>query len=659
MPKVGRPKTKHEFDETIETQLVKRIVDNEYETAKTNRQSDNDDFEKYIDLIEGQRVEKDYDWMSDIRLPEFFSHIVTQSSLDVSQYFQTRDFVEVYIQDEGDEALANADATKELINRTLNQRHIYHYLKFVRAKTMNNIGGFVYAECRWEQETKQDVVDIKQNVVELDVDDYGNEIIDREIQVPATEIVPEPIMGAVPVVDRFNYDIYDPRNVFTDNRYAYSLQDKQFVTLRSEKTLEGLKDEADREGYFNLHLLEEQKTSPSGETETSRATDNKDKGENRETYIGMKWFDKLKRYGKDWAIVTKRNENGVPIKAKPGIDSNGKPLDNAEFIELVMVFALADSRKTLIGYHPTPYLDAKNVPYKPILRGICYVHPTYDAGMGDGKSCRDLQTGIDDTFNISNDRVQLATLPTLKVNKFDAEDNPSIYFEPQHAIELNDVENLQEFKISDNIQGALNQIQMLKGSMDQVMGVFPTTMGALPAEASTTATAVAGAESKSNIRTNYKSMTFEYTFLTELYWMIQQMTWRFAFPQTGEQLMGQKVSAFNPTRDYTFKPLSQSIETEQAKAQKITRWNQLMSYVVQIQHPDTVKAFNYIFGKTAELMGDEYTNFARAFLDPRIPIQPKGGSPEGAGGIEGASNQYRIPMSSGEGAAREGAYAGY
>ena len=200
---------------------------------------------------------------------------------------------------------------------------------------------------------------------------------------------------------------------------------------------------------------------------------------------------------------------------------------------------------------------------------------------------------------------------------------------------------------------------MLKGSMDQVMGVFPTTMGALPPEASQTATAVAGAESKTNTRTNYKSMTFEYTFLTELYWMIQQMTWRFAFPQTGEQLMGRKVSAFNPTRHYTYKPLSQSIETEQSKGQKINRWNQLMSYVVQIQHPDTVKAFNYIFGKTAELMGDEYANFSNAFLNPEIPIQPKGGSPEGPGGIEGASNQYQIPMSTGEGAAREGANVGY
>ena len=123
--------------------------------------------------------------------------------------------------------------------------------------------------------------------------------------------------------------------------------------------------------------------------------------------------------------------------------------------------------------------------------------------------------------------------------------------------------------------------------------------------------------------------------------------------------MGQKVSDFDPTRDYTFKPLSQSIETEQSKMAKVRVWKELTALIIQIQHPDTVSAFNYTFDKICALMGDEYVNFADAFLNPEIPIQPKGTTPEGGGGIEGASNQYQLPMSTGEGAAREEAYAGY
>ena len=38
-----------------------------------------------------------------------------------------QDFVEVYLEDEGPESKKAADAAKELINRTLNRRNLYHY----------------------------------------------------------------------------------------------------------------------------------------------------------------------------------------------------------------------------------------------------------------------------------------------------------------------------------------------------------------------------------------------------------------------------------------------------------------------------------------------------------------------------------------------------
>ena len=133
------------------TALLQKIG-NEYDTAKTNRVAE--EYESYIDLLDSERGEKDYDWMSDIRLPEFISHMLTQSSIDVEQYFKTRDFTEVYIEDEGDEALANAEASKELINRTLNQKHLNHYLKYVRGKNINHLLGYVYAICWWEYEEK-------------------------------------------------------------------------------------------------------------------------------------------------------------------------------------------------------------------------------------------------------------------------------------------------------------------------------------------------------------------------------------------------------------------------------------------------------------------------------------------------------------------------
>ena len=653
-----RPKVKHEFDEVIEARIIGNLLTGEYENAKANRQQDNEDFEVYVDLLDANRPEKEYDWMSDIHLPEFFSHVATQMALDVAQYFKTRDFVEVYIEDEGEEAINAAKATKELINRTLNQKHLYHYFKFVRGKLNNHLSGDVYAHCWWEQKTKKDVIGIKRNVVELPIDVYGDTIIDRETQVPAREILEEEVLGEVPVIDRFNYEILDPRNVFTDNKYVYSLQQKDFVTIRSEKTLQELKQDKEKGGYFNLHLLEEIKTTE--ETETSRETYNKDDPQNLQDYTDKKVFDILKRYGKYWAVILEKDADGYPIRVKPGIDSHGKPRSDAEFIEMVLVFAKSGSTQHLIAFHATPYLDSNGVPYKPVIRGLCYIHPTKDSGMGDGKYAREISKGIDDTFNVSNDRVMLATLPTMKGSRHAVEDNSTIYFEPQHTIELENPADLEEFKISDDIQGALAQIQVLTNKMDQAMAVFPTTMGDLPGKASTTATAVVGAEGKTNNRTNYKSMTFEYTFLIPLYWMIQQMTYTFAKPETGVKLMGNKVSDFNPDMDYTYKPLSQSIESEQSKLAKLRMWDTILSRVIGIQHPDTVHIFNYIFNKICELMGDEYVNFAEAFLGTDVGITPKGqggGSPEGVAYQGMPSNQYGVQASLGETATREAAGA--
>ena len=650
-----RLKTTHEFDENVEKAIINKLAVGEYEIHKTYSQQDNEDFETYVALLDADRPEKEYEWMSNISIPEFASHVLTQSSLDVAQYFQTRDFVECYCEDEDEKSLLASKANKELINRTLNRRDLYHFFKFVRSRLTNNLKGNVWAECRWKQETKDDVIGIRRKVEELETDVYGNAIIDREVQTPATRMVEEPIEGKVPLIDQFEYEILDPRNVVTDNKYVYSAQEKDFIYIRRERTLEELKRDADVDGYFNLHLLEE--TKPSVQTETARETTDKDKPEGISTdFTKQKRFDTYKRYGKYWAIVKERAEDGYPIKVKPGIDENGDVRTKAEFIEMVQVFAKSGTNKTLIAFHPTPYRDHNGIPFKPVIRGLCYVHPTRDSGIGDGQYARELQKAIDDTFNVSNDRVMSATFPTFKGKRYVTEDNTSVYMEPEHIIELQDPEkDLIALEISDDIQGALNQIQVLTTKMDQVMAIFPTTMGDMPGKASTTATAVVGAEGKVSGRTNYKAMTFEYTFLTELYWMITQMTYAFAFSETGVKLMGKKVVDFDPARDYTYKPLSQSIESEQSKMAKIRMWQQIANMVAQIQHPDTVMMLNYCFGEICKLMGDEYVNFALAFLGTDVPIQQGGqAGAEGGGGMQGApSNQHQIPMSSEEGGARE------
>ena len=403
--------------------------------------------------------------------------------------------------------------------------------------------------------------------------------------------------------DYFNFEVLDVRNVFIDNNYKYSVQDKDFIIIRSKTSLDKLKQEKDNKThkYFNLDLVENL-----GRDTTH--TDTEDKVELHDKPNIQKFdntldynLDKLERYGKFWYL------NG-----DPGLDEYGNVLEGATLEECIITIVKKRSSYVVIEFRKTPYKDWNGKPYRPVIRGLCYIHPTIDGGVGDGKYSREIQIAINDTFNVSNDRVTLATLPTLISKKYVMEDTDSFFIAPSHNIEAeNPREDIVPLKIEDNISGALNQAAVLKNSLNEVTSIFPGTMGNLPAEASQTATAVASADQRSTQRSNYKSITFENTALHELFWMITQMTWQFAKPETGEKLMGDFIEYFNPSLDYFYRPLSQSIETEQSKAMKIRQYNQMLGYLgnmVQFAPEPTIKKIDYITTKIFELMGDEYSN---------------------------------------------------
>src|SRR3989304_2876896 len=588
--------------------IAKKIVYEEYTRAKDNRDSESTEYSQYLDLIDSEREAKQYDWMSDIRIPEFVSHVLTQSAIDANQYFQTRDFVEAYLEDESDEAKANAEASKELINRTLNQRHLYYYQKYLRAKIISQLLGRTYAICWWEQKSRPEVVGYETKYEELGIDIFGEAITDPENQVKAVRAIEEPVTKEVPIIDRFNFNL-----------------DKIKTAIAPMET------ETSSTSYNN----------PSGSHI----------GEVKPVSEINKPFDVLERFGSFWCTVEETNENGYPIKIKSGYDSFGEIKENAELLETIITFVLVGNTPILIRFQPTPFVDWNQVPYKPVIRGLCYIHPAYDGGVGDGKYARELQLALDDTINVSNDRVMLATMPTLKVKRYEVEDNPDIFIEPGHKIPLDDVDSLVELQISDNIQGALAQASMFIDKMQKIDAIHPPSMGGVPSQASTTATAIAGAEHRTNIRTNYKSLTFENTFLSELYNMILQMTWSFAAPETGKKLMGEKVFNFDPSKDYFYKPVSQSIESEFSKSNKVKMWTQVLSYVAQIQHPDIVNIINYIMSQIFLYMGDEFVNFSNKLLNPQKPITPQGGNPEGADQIA-PSNQNGLPQQGMEAQAR-------
>ena len=447
--------------------------------------------------------------------------------------------------------------------------------------------------------------------------------------------------------------------MFTDNTYCYSIQDKEWIILRSEESYETLKMNEKSHGYINLDKVRDILDGKSiSETDTSKETYNKEEQKQKVSEPVSRFGDVLTRYGKMWAVVNTRDEYGNPTGVAYGYDDLKERKENAEIVEGISTVFLHGSQSALIRFQAAPFIDSTGNPFRPIIRGLCYIHPTKDVGMSDGKYARESQVALNDTINISNDRVKLATMPVFVGDKYACEDNDDIYMEPEHIIPLEGgPDKLRELEIRDNIGGAMQQAQMFISGMQEVMAVFPTTMGDV-GQASTTATAVAGADVRSNLRSNYKALTFEYTFLTDLYWMILQTSYRFMHPMTALKLLGKEgVMLYDPSSDYTYQPVSSNIEQEHGKIRKMTILDQMMGRVANIPNPKTPVLINKLMVKFFDLLGAEYQDIKDSLLDEglagqqaaigAVPQDTAAGPPAGM-----ASNQMGIEASSSEMMAR-------
>ncbi|MDD5722717.1 MAG: hypothetical protein PHY29_03135 [Syntrophales bacterium] len=643
------PKTvKHAFDADVEVYLTS-VYRDEVQTSQTNTSGDIDNFEMALEMFEGQRTAKDYEWYSNLSLKEGTSILLTDASTAVNQYFQSRDFVEVVLEGDDPNDRRKAKAAKKTINKTLNNRRLYHYMKFTRAKNINNMASHVYALCNWEQEIEKKQTGFTRKWKENGVDEYGRIMWEPMDEPQYTEVVK---------LDMFNYDVYDARNVFVSDEYVYNIQDKRWIIFRSETTYEEMKALEQKNGYINLNLIKEM--SRPVETETSKESTNKGKNRSKPSKTPIKPFDLYTRLGKVWAVVEERTEEGIPKKMRPGYDRDGNILADAELVEAIICFAVSGSNSVLARFDATPYIDSRNSPYKPVCRGICYPHPTKDTGLGEGQLLLDLDSGINDAFNLAFDTAKLKTIPTTISDKFAADDNDSIFFEPGHNIAIEGGKKAFDFlEVPNSLGDMINMIALVKNHTDQVTSTYPTTMGNVGGvAASTTATAIAGAESRTNMRQNYKAITFEYTFLVDLYWMILQMTWRFARPTTALKLMGEDAYYFDPDADYTYTPVTSAIETEYNKYRKLQFIQGLMQTVAAIPNPDTPKILNVLQRMIFEILGPDYDRMNEASFsegnEARVAAMQGGGTSGSTPAITaGTSNQTGIPMSGGEMNARQ------
>ena len=646
--------TKHKFDENTEDFLNKRVL-SEYDTCKSNLQGDMSDFESNLRLMENERDDKEYDWMSNIRFPEAASIMITESSQEATQAFGTRDFCDVYLEGSTPQDFLTCKSVKKLINAMLNNKRIYHYLKYMQARDLNRHAGYVYAICWWEQNIAQ-VQKGEKKYQKPQFDESGNVAINPETMTPLTQEVVEPIMDDMVLLDHFNWMPIDPRNVFINNKYVYSPQQEESIIIRSEQSYQDLKDKEKDNDYFNLDIIKEQIVKAEQETETSKESyNNDDKFQKNKNEI-PKW-DILARFGWQYCMVQKKDDNGYATEVTPGYNDDGTPKEGAELVRVRQETAYRGKTGILIRFQAEPLRDGNGIPYIPIVRGLCYPHPTKKIGMSSGKYLRELQTYVDDCLNAAADRTTMSTMPTMVVDKYDAEDNDELYYEPEHIIPLTKPDSFREVKISGDIQGSLSMYNLGKNSMQQIEAVYPNTMGSV-GKSDITATAVQGADQRANVRANYKNLSWTFTFDTEFYWIILQMAWQFMHPKTAKQIFTkEEIMSFQPTGDYTYQPVTSTIEAEHSKNKKIQNYDQITGRLSGLAqgNPAIIPIIAYVVGQELELMGSEY-RLIKPMIEKlmKTPMKEEGDQPNQIKDMKDTptSNEQGIPQGSMEESAR-------
>lgn len=628
--------TKEEIEKIENVILVN--TEAEFDIDVRNKRRENEEFERnqaMYDLVPDQPEEQ---WMANTVIPEFWTEVTVQTGLEMKQEFTRRDFVEIYHESKDDKHRLAGEARKELYNRVLNKRHLHYFQKRAKASGLKNIHGNVYGRAKWERKTIA-TTKMEREIIPLpNPIPGGQQEVVVEMEVPGEDQV---------IFDRFNLDILDPRNVFESPESAFTMTDKQRVSVQFNTNIGEMRDDEELMGYFNLDKVEEAlKGMEGGKTDVETGTEQDDKPDEY-VFTALKTFKGVEIHLDAWVI-----SDGEGIK--PGIDIKGIPLKNAVLEKIIKAFVVVNEKKILVRYQRYPFRTPIGDPYNPIFKGKCYIHPIKDDGIGDGKASYSLEMARNGMFNLGQNRVLIATLPALKAGTNSAQEFRKTWnFEPNAIFEAFDINDIGEFKISDDITGVGNIINILDTSQRASSASFPTVGGDLPL-ASQTASASVISENRSDTRSFYKGMTFNFTFNEELYDRIGWMYWQFALPETAEKDIGKdKIFDYNPFLDHTYKTVTASLETESSTAAKIAILDNMFLQNQQIPNKNTLRLLNAINIRKWELLGDEYEALADMLFDEEEEFVPSGGQgslPAPAGG--GASNQTGTPISPQEAGAR-------
>ena len=226
-PVKKRTKTDSFIKQDVQDVMVAKLQDN-LTVASSNMETINDKFLEYYNMLHCIREKKPNDWESDISLPEFTARLLTQVGNFVGKYFQSRDYVETDDDTANPKLLAEAKASKSLLNTLLNDPEAHYFYKVVRLLMFVWPAGWGVIKGGYSQKVERYVAATTTrsepvlNEVGEQLATDGGVYEDPFLQKPMMEEIPE--------------DIYENR-ILRTSRSSMSIQTRTFISVLNTSTL--------------------------------------------------------------------------------------------------------------------------------------------------------------------------------------------------------------------------------------------------------------------------------------------------------------------------------------------------------------------------------------------------------------------------------------
>lgn len=572
----------------------------------------NDMYDDIYRMLRGERVEKGYDWQSNLTLRKAFQVVWTAISYISQKVWGANPIIGV-----------NGFNSKGCWQRErlleVWMAEDKYFLTLVLGLLRLLLNGIVFIKKGWRQNLRN----VKTGKMTMPVWTSGGEIAyQSETEIRWTE----------PIEDRPDDTILNNKDVVVDwmLKPGQDVREGRFILHREVLDIASLY--ASKINYMNLENIELgnlQGTEEAGDHGRSRQKDGQDNPPESEMYAETEIFE---RQGL-WPVKVKKNGEIIPIFDKEEIYK--------EDTEWRFMWAAVANRRApvLIRWEENGYGEMN------ILAAHLYYDPERWHSMGIVEPAKDVFTAQDDNLNAMFDEIWKNIMPPVMMNKYAVQDWDTIKWAPSQVwlMQGNPNDSVMIPRGTEITRDAWQKHALLEQEHRIITSVTPPIQGMGKEQ---TATQGVLSAQFSTGKLDFIIKIIEQTWLIPSCEMTMRFAQKFAHPLTFISILGEYFRFDKFQDEYKFKPAASSVKLPEQKEVEVQQDIQLMQLIGSYNNPNTPKIMNYLLANI--LRNRNKPQLAEMFDEEFFEASTPGGDMQMMNRMIGqgaTSNQNNVPMS--------------